>query len=248
MEYNLVAFPEVWLVFLFLMLLICAAVIIGCRLYSWMYLDVDTKPTKDDSVHLVESIPSQCSSLDLDLSNLRFEDSIYNGRFGSVCKGTLNGQPVAIKVYTSQRKKYLNEKDVYSLQLMNHISLPQFFGAEERNSAEGIGRTCLIILSYAPLGCLQDYLRRHTVNWMIMCKLIQTLTAGLAYLHSEIRKGDKYKPSIAHRDLSSRNILVKEDLSSMICDFGFAVKISGSKCIVNGRNEISTLSDVGTLK
>lgn len=58
---------------------------------------------------------------------------------------------------------------------------------------------------------------------------------------------DKEKPAIAHRDFNSRNILIKEDRTCCICDFGFAMKILGSKFIRNGFEEIaeqSPISDV----
>lgn len=36
---------------------------------------------------------------------------------------------------------------------------------------------------------------------------------------------EKVKPTVAHRDFNSRNILIKPDLSCCICDFGLAMKI-----------------------
>ena len=58
---------------------------------------------------------------------------------------------------------------------------------------------------------------------------------------------DKVKPSIAHRDFNTRNILVKADLTCCICDLGFAMKIQGSKFYRNGQEENaeqSSLTDV----
>ena len=53
--------------------------------------------------------------------------------------------------------------------------------------------------------------------------------------------------SIVHRDLNSRNILVKSDLSCCICDFGFAMQVNGGNYIYKGEKqqaEITSLSDV----
>ena len=58
---------------------------------------------------------------------------------------------------------------------------------------------------------------------------------------------DKFKPSIAHRDFNTRNILVKADLRCCVCDLGFAMKIQGSKFFRNGQEENaeqSSLTDV----
>lgn len=57
------------------------------------------------------------------------------------------------------------------------------------------------------------------------------------------------KPCVSHRDLNSRNILVKQDLSCCICDLGFAMKISGSKYYHNGEEqhaETKSINEVGT--
>ena len=52
-----------------------------------------------------------------------------------------------------------------------------------------------------------------------------TAARGLVFLHTEIN-GPSVKPMIAHRDIKSRNILVKDDLSCCIADFGLAVKFN----------------------
>ena len=50
-----------------------------------------------------------------------------------------------------------------------------------------------------------------------------SIADGLHYLHTEIT-GVCGKPEIAHRDIKSKNILVKDDLTCCIGDFGLAVR------------------------
>ena len=61
---------------------------------------------------------------------------------------------------------------------------------------------------------------------------------------------DIFKPAIAHRDFNTRNILVKDDLTCVISDFGFGISMMGSKIIKNGQYEIaehSSLPDVSKI-
>ena len=64
---------------------------------------------------------------------------------------------------------------------------------------------------------------------------------GLSHLHTEIF-GTRGKPAIAHRDIKSRNILVKQDGTAAIADFGLAVRYNGeTDCL-----DISPNTRVGT--
>lgn len=105
----------------------------------------------------------------------------------------------------------------------------------------------LLVFSYAPGGTLTDFLRYHTFDWMTFCKMGLSIVKGLAYLHTDIRRGDKFKPCIAHRDMNSGNILIKSDGTCCICDLGLAVQISGSKYYSNGEEqhaETKSINDV----
>jgi len=51
------------------------------------------------------------------------------------------------------------------------------------------------------------------------------------------------KPTVVHRDVNSRNILVKADLTLCLCDFGFAMKIPMT-CMTQSNDEHSSLADV----
>ncbi len=48
---------------------------------------------------------------------------------------------------------------------------------------------------------------------------------GLAFLHEEtVEKGEVTKPTIVHRDFKSRNVLIKDDMTACVADFGLALK------------------------
>ena len=58
---------------------------------------------------------------------------------------------------------------------------------------------------------------------------------------------DKCKPCVCHRDLNTRNILVKNDLNCCLCDLGLAIKIVGSHYYTLGEEqhaETKSINDV----
>ena len=234
--------------------LIGSGLVICCRALSSSIIESKPKHKHIDSLHLLESnsSSSQSSSLLCEFDKLKLIEEIGRGRYGSVWKASLNEQTVAVKKFGQQYRHYfLNEKDIYLLPLMDiNPCLPRLLGFQEVVSVEGRAEYHLV-LSYAESGNLQSFLRSHTLDWPSLCKMIQTMTRGLAYLHNEVKRGHLRKPCIAHRDLSSRNILINSDLSCMVCDFQFGIRISGSEyysCGERFNSQTASLNDVGTLR
>ncbi|XP_078537837.1 activin receptor type-1C isoform X3 [Lissotriton helveticus] len=79
-----------------------------------------------------------------------------------------------------------------------------------------------LVSEYHEQGSLFDYLNRNSVTVAGMLKLCLSLVNGLVHLHMEII-GTKGKPAIAHRDIKSKNILVKKNETCAIADLGLAV-------------------------
>ena len=84
-----------------------------------------------------------------------------------------------------------------------------------------------LVFDYHENGSLYDYLQLHHLTWDELFSLCLSAAAGLGHLHSIHRLPESYKPAIAHRDLKSKNILVKKDMTCCISDFGLAIKFDG---------------------
>lgn len=67
-----------------------------------------------------------------------------------------------------------------------------------------------MVTDYLEKGSLYDYLQLVTLDVESMLMLAVSIASGLAHLHIEI-VGTQGKPAIAHRDLKSKNILVKRN-------------------------------------
>lgn len=58
------------------------------------------------------------------------------------------------------------------------------------------------------------------------------MMSGLAYLHNDVTLPDgRVKFSLAHRDIKSKNVLVKSDLTAVIADFGLAKSFQDSQAL-----------------
>ncbi|XP_014245499.1 bone morphogenetic protein receptor type-2 [Cimex lectularius] len=185
------------------------------------------------------------------LSQLSLDKIVGQGRYGTVWLGHLKGQQVAVKMFPMHYSQYFyNEKDIYTLPFMEHSSLLKYLGSDEFPNKNGLNSLALV-LSYCPLGTLQEYLKRNTLDTATFIRMALSTTSGLAHLHTEIHKKDKWKPCITHRDVNTKNILVKEDLSCCLVDLGLAVKITGSHYYTLGEEqhaETKSINDVGTLR
>lgn len=125
-----------------------------------------------------------------------------------------------------------------------------FSGCDERINSEG-KLEYLLVLSLAEHGCLHDYLSINTLSFPIFCRMATSMARGISHLHTRIQKADMIKMCICHRDINSRNILVKADLTCCVADFGFATKLNGSRYEYQGEMilaETKSIYEVGTMR
>ena len=163
--------------------------------------------------------------------NIRLGDPIGTGRYGQVFVGHYQGETVAVKKFASRdEQSWVRETEIYSIVLLRHENILGYI-ASDMVSNSGVTELWLIT-QYHSNGSLYDYLSNHQVDHACMVPLMLSICNGLTHLHTELF-GTQGKPAIAHRDMKSRNILVKANLTCCIADFGLAVMKVKQNHVIN---------------
>ncbi|XP_013116288.1 TGF-beta receptor type-1 isoform X3 [Stomoxys calcitrans] len=147
---------------------------------------------------------------------------IGKGRFGEVWRGRWRGENVAVKIFSSREEcSWFREAEIYQTVMLRHENILGFIAADNKDN--GTWTQLWLVTDYHENGSLFDYLTSHTVDTKTMLSMALSIATGLAHLHMDI-VGTRGKPAIAHRDLKSKNILVKSNLTCAIADLGLAVR------------------------
>ena len=150
-------------------------------------------------------------------ANYELNTEIGRGSYGIVYEGTLDNEPVAVKVLHKDLRsgniivKFREECEL--LQRLNHkniVKLIQF----------NISHSSPPVLISELLDCdLEKYitnLQPEKIPFPEVVSIMLDVAQGLHYLHYECN------PAIAHRDLASKNILLTKTRQAKIADLGLA--------------------------
>ncbi|CAL4920582.1 unnamed protein product [Urochloa decumbens] len=142
---------------------------------------------------------------------------IGEGGFGKVYKGKINGQMVAVKQLAQDGVQGRNEflVEVLMLTVLNHPNLVSLVGF----CAQGDER--LLVYEYMPFGSLESHLfdvplGKKPLDWNTRVRIAVGVAEGLSYLHNVA------DPPVIYRDMKAANILLGEDFSPKLSDFGLA--------------------------
>ncbi|XP_032938974.1 LOW QUALITY PROTEIN: anti-Muellerian hormone type-2 receptor [Catharus ustulatus] len=187
-------------------------------------------------------VPSEPPSPDLPA--LHFLQVLQSGRFSAVWRGTLRQRPVAIKAFAAGAgRRFAAERAVHALPLMEHENVARLL---DTRAAGPRARGGLLVLQLYPAGSLRHFLGQHVGTWAGSVRLALSLARGLAFLHQELWRDGLYKPSVVHRDLSSQNVLVREDGTCAIGDFGLALALPPRAQDSAGARHAVTIRKAGT--
>jgi len=148
--------------------------------------------------------------------DLEYTKRLGSGASGKVYKGLFNGMKVAVKVLKTgneqENQKILHEfdKEFGVMSVMKSPYIVGFFGA-------CVEPKICMVMEYCSRGSLYSVLSNpnEEISWERGFKFINEILEGIKALHT-------FKPPIYHRDLKSLNILVTEDWTIKITDFGLA--------------------------
>jgi serine/threonine protein kinase len=167
----------------------------------------------DDDFELEDGLPNVDEAHTIHFEQLKFDDEIGSGSFGSVYKGTYLGTPVAIKKI-AKSEDLQEELDIFvqreaAMAKYSHPHLVQFIGVSAH------GPYVYLVTEYVPGGDLRRYLKNPDVEigWKLRVQIAADVARAMAFLHSK---------KIMHRDLKSKNLLVDANWKIKLCDFGFA--------------------------
>ncbi|XP_039136319.1 LOW QUALITY PROTEIN: putative serine/threonine-protein kinase-like protein CCR3 [Dioscorea cayenensis subsp. rotundata] len=156
--------------------------------------------------------------------NFSPENKIGAGSFGQVYKGQLqDGREVAIKRSETgpKAKKFQEKESAFQSELsflsrLNHKHLVGLIGYCEEDDER------LLVYDYMTNGALYDHLHSNRTNttldsWKLRIKVLLDAARGIEYLHNYA------VPPIIHRDIKSSNILLDENWTARVSDFGLSL-------------------------
>lgn len=187
----------------------------------------------DDEMEFLENLatlPTRYSYKDLQNITHGFSTMLGTGGFGKVYEGVIpNGQRVAVKKLESlkQGKKEFRA-EVAILGGLHHFNLVRLCGF----CAEGPFK--LLVYEYMENGSLDRWLfqdpRKENqpppLSWPVRFQIALGTARGLAYLHEEC------KERIIHLDIKPQNILLDQDFTAKISDFGLSKLVQRDQSFV----------------
>jgi serine/threonine protein kinase len=145
-----------------------------------------------------------------------FKDKLGEGGFGTVFKGTLrSGRLVAIKMLGKSKtngQDFINE--VATIGRIHHVNVVQLIGF----CVEGSKRA--LVYEFMPNGSLNKYIFLPEVSTLLsydkMYDIALGVARGIEYLHQGCDM------QILHFDIKPHNILLDENFTPKVSDFGLA--------------------------
>ncbi|XP_078160318.1 leucine-rich repeat protein kinase family protein isoform X2 [Carex rostrata] len=156
-------------------------------------------------------------------SNFSQSNEIGSGGYGKVYRGMLpTGQLIAIKraQHGSMQGGHEFKTEIELLSRVHHKNLVGLVGFCFEQGEQ------MLVYEFIPNGTLRDSLSGKSgvhLDWRRRLRIALGSARGLAYLH------ELADPPIIHRDVKSTNILLDENLSAKVSDFGLSKLVSDSE-------------------
>ncbi|KAL8191522.1 hypothetical protein R6Q57_028253 [Mikania cordata] len=161
--------------------------------------------------------PIRFTSKQLRLATNNFKTKLGSGGFGTVYKGVIGNNQVAVKVLNGISKERVEEQfmaEVSTMGRTHHFNLVRLFGFCFGSSL------IALVYEYMVNGSLDSHLFKRTSEAMIGFDKLHEIAVGTAkgitYLHEDCAQ------RIVHYDIKPGNILLDSNFCPKVADFGLA--------------------------
>ncbi|KAK6912571.1 Protein kinase domain [Dillenia turbinata] len=213
-------FPVVVLIIVAMIILILALLCVALRYYRKrkrkMLESLQETSEEDNFLEGLSGMPVRFSYKDLQIATNNFSVKLGQGGFGSVYQGVLkDGTRLAVKKLEGigQGKKEFRA-EVSIIGSIHHLHLVRLKGF----CAEGSHR--LLAYEYMANGSLDKWIFRMNkeflLDWETRFNVALGTAKGLAYLHEDC------DVKIVHCDIKPENVLLDDNFSTKVSDFGLA--------------------------
>ncbi|CUT98801.1 tyrosine protein kinase Blk [Echinococcus multilocularis] len=170
----------------------------------------------DGEVGLIEACPRRVlpplsfEDCFIHYDDLKLEKELGRGNFGVVYLGHILSMEVAVKKSLNSENDQAFRAEAEVMHKLSHQRIVRFLGF----CCDTPDKRVLIITEFMANGALLDYLRTpegHRLEYHQLISIIDQIVKGMVYLE---------KVGVVHRDLRAANVLVDEDGSVKIADFG----------------------------
>ncbi|QCE06515.1 brassinosteroid insensitive 1-associated receptor kinase 1 [Vigna unguiculata] len=157
-----------------------------------------------------------------------FKEKLGEGAHGAVFRGKLSNEIlVAVKIINNtdgDGNEFINEVGIMGK--IHHINVVRLLGF----CAEGIHRA--LVYNFFPKGSLQSFIfppddKDNFLGWEKMQRVALGIAKGIEYLHQGCNH------PIIHFDINPRNVLLDDNFTPKISDFGLAKLCSKNRSLVS---------------
>ena len=161
-------------------------------------------------------MPIRYSYSEIKKMTKNFKDKLGEGGYGTVYKGTLrSGRLVAIKMLGKSKtngQDFINE--VATIGRIHHVNIVQLIGFSIQRSKRAL------IYEFMPKGSLNKYIFSPEESVVLSYKKIYDIAVGVARGIEYLHQGCDMQ--ILHFDIKPHNILLDENFTPKVSDFGLA--------------------------
>ncbi|XP_057508079.1 rust resistance kinase Lr10-like [Actinidia eriantha] len=197
--------------------LICTPCVCGFLIYKFRRRHLSMFDSIEGFLRSQNNLmPISYSYSDIKKMTKGFRDKLGEGGYGSVYKGKLrSGRLVAIKVLGKPKangQEFINE--VATIGRIHHTNVVQLVGYCAERSKRAL------VYDFMPNGSLEKYIFSQEGTTSLSCEQMYEISLGVARGIEYLHQGCDMQ--ILHFDIKPHNILLDEDFTPKVSDFGLA--------------------------